>query len=109
MKQGKRLQVFGNHHDIPGIVEHILPLEHKERFMGGNLIQANLAEEAWKEPLGFAYYTNENGLGWATAKGKGFYEFGSKEWRIFEGKLDSVDRLNAQAYLQYLYNDFLKK
>jgi len=107
--QGKRLQIFGNHHDIPGIIQEILPLNHKAQFMSRKLIQVNQSEIAWKEPLGFAYYTNENGLGWATAKGKGFYEFGSKEWRIFEGTLDSLDRANAKAYLQTLYNDFLKK
>ncbi|MBC7776321.1 MAG: hypothetical protein H7246_12875, partial [Phycisphaerae bacterium] len=74
-----------------------------------SLIQVNESEKVAKESLGFAYYTNENGIGWATAGGKGFYEFKSKEWRIFEGKLDSVDRANAQAYLQTLYNDFLNK
>ena len=80
-----------------------------------NLFQVSESEKVYRNALGeqssfgFAYYTNENGLGWATSRGKGFYEFGSRQWRIFEGQLDSVDRTNAQAYLQTLYNDFLEK
>jgi len=106
---GARLKIFGNHHDIPGILQPILHLKLKERFMSRNLIQADATENYFKQSLGFAYYTNENGLGWATARGKGFYEFESKEWRIFEGELNAEDRANAQAYLQTLYNDFLAK
>jgi hypothetical protein len=105
-----RLPVYGNHHDIAGTVQPMLHLNKPDnRFLSRNLIQVNASETVSKEALGFAYYTNENGLGWATAHGKGFYEFGSKEWRIFEGQLDAVDKANAQAYLQTLYNDFLAK
>jgi phosphoglycerol transferase MdoB-like AlkP superfamily enzyme len=107
---GMRLPVYGNHHDIAGTVQPMLHLNKPDnRFLSRNLIQVNASETVSKEALGFAYYTNENGLGWATAHGKGFYEFGSKEWRIFEGQLDAVDKANAQAYLQTLYNDFLAK
>gem|GEM_PF-83352 len=112
--RGQRVGVFGNHHDIPGMLQAILKLGYDgsagiQGLWSRNLFQVEVAERIENETLGFAYYTNENGLGWATAKGKGFYEFGSKEWRIFEGKLDSMDRRNAQAYLQTLYNDFLAK
>lgn len=115
-QRGQRIHAYGNHHDIPAILQTLL----KAGFDGGttrkidcpwsrNLFLVDASEEYRKKPLSFAYYTNENGLGWATARGKGFFEFGSKEWRIFEGQLDSTDRLNAQAYLQMLYNDFLAK
>ncbi|MFN0173052.1 MAG: LTA synthase family protein [Saprospiraceae bacterium] len=111
------VEVFGNHHDIPAT---ILSMIHKgdqaRKFIpwSQDLFMKVLSSgipggDCQKYAEGFAYYTNENGLGWATPTGKGFYEFGSKEWRIFEGKLDSVDRLNAQSYLQTLYNDFLAK
>ena len=111
--KGRKIEVFGNHHDIPATVLGMLkkdPTTTSSFLWSRNLGSAELGVEAGKKYSGgFAYYTNENGLGWATPQGKGFYEFGSKEWRIFEGKLDSVDRANAQAYLQTLYNDFLKK
>lgn len=116
-RKGQKMKVFGNHHDIPATIFEILrqgtasgesfrwSADLFEKTMVGSIPD----EGAKRYSEGFAYYTNENGLGWATARGKGFYEFGSKEWRIFEGELDSVDRANAQAYLQTLYMDFLSK
>ncbi len=109
--------MFGNHNDIPATVLDMLPGFSPKDFTfywSEDLFLKQLAsgvEDArWKQYAeGFAYYTNENGLGWATPRGKGFYEFGSREWRIFEGKLDEADRIMAQAYLQTLYNDFLRK
>ena len=112
--RGQRISAFGNHHDIPGILQTILKMGYDGSTpihcpWSRSIVHVNESEKVAKESLGFAYYTNENGLGWATNHGKGFYEFKSKEWRIFEGRLDSVDRANAQAYLQTVYNDFLSK
>ncbi len=108
----QKVKVFGNHHDIPEIIQRLLNHDRAASPMlpwSRDLFLADAVEKFEGKNIGFAYYTNENGLGWATARGKGFYEFGSKEWRIFEGELDSVDRANAQAYLQTLYLDFLSK
>ena len=58
---------------------------------------------------GFAYFTNENGVGWANDQGKGFYYFGEKRWRFWEGALDSTSQQDAKAYLQTAYEDFLGK
>lgn len=121
--RGKRIEVVGNHHDIAAtLVGPMLrqlekpsnqPASEYPMNWGRNLLEANDFDMAMtaakKKTSGFAYYTNENGLGWLTAQGKGFYEFQSREWRIFEGELSPEDRANAQAYLQTLYNDFLKK
>ena len=118
--RGQRITTFGNHHDIPALIVEMLKLgpsltEADWFRWSRNLFQVSESEKVYRNALGeqssfgFAYYTNENGLGWATSRGKGFYEFGSRQWRIFEGQLDSVDRTNAQAYLQTLYNDFLGK
>lgn len=115
--RGRKIWVFGNHHDIPATVLGVMnkyPPSEADFFWSQNLwgkfaLADTEAANRGNTSGGFAYYTNENGLGWATAEGKGFYEFGSREWRIFDGKLDSVDRANAQAYLQTLYNDFLAK
>lgn len=115
--KGNKVAVFGNHHDIPATILRMfepVPSSDEPFFWSQDLLAKRLANDIPGEVAkgfseGQAYYTNENGLGWATARGKGFYEFGSKEWRIFEGELDSVDRANAQAYLQTLYMDFLAK
>ncbi|MDO8969674.1 MAG: hypothetical protein Q7U74_03240, partial [Saprospiraceae bacterium] len=98
---------------IPATILSMMQTTYAPFEWSWNLWKKNAVVHAYKskatDPLDFAYYTNENGLGWATSRGKGFYEFGSKTWRIFEGELDSLDRSNAQAYLQTLYNDFLGK
>ncbi len=112
-----KVDVFGNHHDIPTTILGMMNKDTQARKfipwsqdLFRKVLSSGIPQANWmKCSDGFAYYTNENGLGWATPNGKGFYEFGSKEWRIFEGKLDSTDRVNAQAYLQTLYNDFLAK
>lgn len=115
--KGNKISVFGNHHDIPATILGMLgrsPFSEEQFQWSQDLFAKELAKaipgkDAKRFSEGQAYYTNENGLGWATVRGKGFYGFGSKEWRIFEGELDSLDRANAQAYLQTLYMDFLAK
>jgi phosphoglycerol transferase MdoB-like AlkP superfamily enzyme len=114
-RRGQRIHAYGNHHDIPEILQSVLKTGkdgHSKPIRcawSHNLFEVDASEQIDKRSYGFAYYTNENGIGWATARGKGFYEFGSKTWRIFEGELDAEDRIHAQAYLQTLYNDFLAK
>jgi hypothetical protein len=71
--------------------------------------KAKPRESTDQRPHGFAFFTNENGIGWATEAGKGFYYFGEKTWHQWEGKLDTVSQRDAQAYLQTLYDDFLAK
>lgn len=119
--KGERIKGYGNHHDILNTILPILSLEKEHMEVKGlwwsrNLFDVHMMDlgrvDADGKPMsqfGFAYYTNENGLGWATLQGKGFYEFKSKEWRIFEGQLSEADKLNAQMYLQTLYNDFLSR
>ena len=55
------------------------------------------------------YYTNENGVGWVNKTGKGFYYFGEKQWKFWEGTLELDAQQDAKAYLQTLYDDFLRK
>ncbi len=108
-----RMPIFGNHHDIPATVLGMCDLHNQDLPWSRNLwnfnalvydfpMEANQRFEA-------AYFTNESGMGWANSRGKGFYSFGSKDWQIWEGRLDSLSRKDALAYLQTLYGDFLKK
>ena len=98
--RGKRLPVFGNHHDIPATVLAALGHEVSGFRFSRDLFSANPAGS-------FAYFTNENGLGWATPSGEAFFSFESKNWETNTGQLDSATRQAAQAYLQVLYDDFL--
>lgn len=98
--RNKRIETLGNHHDIPATILEELGYSTADFHWSKDLLNDNARD--------FAYYTNENGLGWISPKGAGFYQFESKEWRKFGGVPDSTDRLNAAAYLQTLYDDFLK-
>ena len=103
--RGENLGVFANHHDIPATVL---------RMLGYREEQFAWSRDLWRYPqppalpAGFAYYTNENGVGWANRQGAGFYQFQDKTWQMFQGQLDSASQENAKAYLQILYEDFLQ-
>lgn len=98
--QGRRIQTLGNHHDIPATILEELGYPAASFTWSKDLLNKPTRE--------FAYYTNENGLGWITPRGAAFYQFESKEWQHFAGAVDSTDARAAKAYLQTLYNDFLR-
>ena len=111
---GKKVDVFGNHHDIPATVLHTISGKSVTDFLWSrDLWDLNGVTNAYpneaNRKLDFAYYTNENGLGWATRQGAGFYYFDNKQWHWWRGQLDSTAQNQAKAYLQTLYEDFLQK
>lgn len=107
--QGKRVEVFGNHNDIPATVLRMLGRDDDEGFPWSRDLWQSYRAENGGAGNGFAYYTNENGIGWVDKAGKGFYSFGSREWFFWEGRLDTPGQTAARAYLQSLYDDFLQK
>ncbi|MEO6040224.1 MAG: LTA synthase family protein, partial [Saprospiraceae bacterium] len=111
---GKRIGIFANHHDIAATTLRMLN-DRQEKFpWSRDLWFRQTFPEGHKMPVneqsagGFAYYTNENGIGWVNRQGAAFYQFKDKTWQTFEGKLDSASQQDAKAYLQILYDDFLK-
>lgn len=111
--RGKRMDLFCNHHDIPATVMHLLRREHpRDSFRWSRNLwdfdaQLNGYPSATNERFNFAYYTNENGIGWLNKQGAGFFQFENRSWQMFQGELDSLSRRDAQAYLQVLYDHFL--
>ena len=111
--RGARIPTFCGHHDIPATAGRMLnpPLPAAEIFPWSRDI---MAMQAWfsQHPAAagqnFAYYTNENGLGWVTPKGSGFYQFLGKKWGSFGDTLPSPAQSDARAYLHLLYEDFLR-
>lgn len=101
--KGRRVHALGNHHDVPATILKQIGVP------GAGL--------PWSRPLlpetrhrkGFAYYTNENGLGWIDESGAGFYRFQDSAWQFFGSPLDSAGQAEARAYLQTLYEDFLER
>jgi len=111
--KGRKIDTFANHHDIPATILRMMEQPAKDFAWSrdlwlGNGIGNTHTAEARKNLGGFAYYTNENGLGWINRDGAGFYQFENKEWQIWQGQLDSNSRTDARAYLQVLYDDFLR-
>ncbi len=115
--QGQRIDVFANHHDIPATILSMLKYQD---FMDFYWSRDLLCWWRWssdpsikkridsRNQSGFAYYTNENGIGWINHQGAGFYQFQDKTWQMFQGQLDSASQKDAKAYLQILYEDFLR-
>ncbi len=98
--QGKRINTLGNHHDIPATLLPALGFSAGEFGWSKNLLE--------KSTRDFAYFSNENGLGWMAGAGSGFFPFSKKAWQAQAGPgLDSLQQRQARAYLQTLYNDFL--
>jgi hypothetical protein len=83
-----------------------LPGMSAEKFRWSRNLLARQRPEA---PVsgGWAYYTNENGLGWVLPEAAAFYEFESGQWRAWQGQTGAQERWMARAYLQALYDDFL--
>ncbi|MBK7938504.1 MAG: sulfatase-like hydrolase/transferase [Lewinellaceae bacterium] len=115
--RGAKIAIYANHHDLPATVLRMMGYPQNGdfpwsrdlwRWQKTGIESGNrLTKERYSG--GFAYYTNENGLGWVNPEGKGFYSFGNKNWHLWEGQLDTVSRKQAQSYLQVLYDDFLSK
>lgn len=105
--RGARVTALGNHHDLPKTV-----------LSGLGFSAEACAEFDWSKDLlarsgpkkhDFAYYTNENGLGWLDGRGAGFYRFEDRAWQFYGPQLDSLGQTAAKAYLQTLYDDFLQR
>jgi phosphoglycerol transferase MdoB-like AlkP superfamily enzyme len=98
--RGKRLQKLGNHHDIPVTVLNEMAISTATFGWSKDLFSEKAKD--------FAYYSNENGLGWIDSANAGFFRFSGKEWQNYGGKgLDTVNQNLAKAYLQAFYDDYL--
>jgi phosphoglycerol transferase MdoB-like AlkP superfamily enzyme len=100
--RGKRISTIGGHHDIPATL--LTALGITENFPWSRSLWPLNGKENRSSS---AYYTNEDGIGWVVPEGAGFYSFKHKKWLVTEGRLDSRQQLDAQAWLQTLYADFL--
>jgi phosphoglycerol transferase MdoB-like AlkP superfamily enzyme len=102
--QGRRISRYCHSHDIPATI-----------LAGVNrdwLVQSDFpwSRNLWAVPRpdqNFAYYTNENGLGWMTPEAKVFYRFSDQQWQVFQDTLPEQRRMDARVYLQMVYEAFL--
>lgn len=97
--RGRRIETISNHHDIPATLLAALGVASDSFPWSKNLLAGNAPD--------FAYYSNENGLGWITPEGAAFYRFAEKRWQNFYGNLSTQSKTSARAYLQVMYDDYL--
>ncbi|MCB0522874.1 MAG: sulfatase-like hydrolase/transferase [Lewinellaceae bacterium] len=107
--RGVQVNTICNHHDIPSTVLAMLGVHTEADDFPWSSNQMPVTQGTASDSSGFAFFTNENGLGWVNQDGKGFYYFQDEKWHFWRGQLDSIDQQSAKAYLQVLYDDFLSK
>lgn len=97
--RGHRIGKIGNHHDIPATILGALGVPSDDFPWSKNLLDERTAD--------FAYYSNENGIGWVTPQGAGFFPFANKQWKFYNGALSQNSQIEARAFLQTMYEEYL--
>lgn len=101
--RGKTYDKISSQHDIPATLLSALNQPHKQFFWSKDMFAATSISE-------FAYYSNENALGWIAPQQNIIYFFGSKNAEIqpkTQSVLNDTVLTQAQAYLQTLYEHYL--
>lgn len=102
--RGKTINKICNQNDWPAILLSQLNLPTDRFVWSKNVMSADTKE--------FAYYSNDNCLGWITPRTNYVYAFASKNTEELPGIADSTAASTssikeAQAYLQTLYQTYL--
>jgi phosphoglycerol transferase MdoB-like AlkP superfamily enzyme len=113
--RGTHIRSVCNHHDIPSTILGLIPFGTNTK-MDSTTSNAK-AMFPWSRNMlnypaqtpGFAYFSNESGLGWIAGRRSGFYSFGDNTWFSHGDSLHTAEQEQAKAYLQTLYADFLKR
>ncbi|MEO5905465.1 MAG: sulfatase-like hydrolase/transferase [Saprospiraceae bacterium] len=104
--RGKTIDRIGNQNDIAATILHQLQKEYSSFPRSRDLLKHSAKE--------FAYYTTDNVLGWVTPSQKFIYYYTNGKERVTgsatltEDVTDSL-LLDAKAYVQFHYEDFLVK
>lgn len=101
--QGKKIDKICNQNDWPAILLSQLNLPHSEFFWSKDVLNKNTKE--------FAYYSNENSLGWIAPQQNIVYSLTSNKVEAIQPKTQSMLKdsllIQAKAYLQTLYQTYL--
>ena len=102
--RGKTFDKISNQNDIPAIILGALKLPHSNFVWSKDVFN--------KDVKGFAYYSNENALGWIAPQQNIVYSFNTKKVQELQPKtqtkLNDTVLTQAQAYLQTLYEQYLE-
>ena len=101
--RGKTFDKISNQNDLPATILGILKLPHSNFAWSKDLFKENAKE--------FAYYSNENALGWVTPEQNIVYSFSAKKLEELQPKtqtkLNDTILTQSKAYLQTLYEQYL--
>ena len=101
--RGKTFDKISNQNDLPSTILGILKLPHNNFVWSKDLFNQNVKE--------FAYYSNENALGWIAPQQNLVYSFNSKRVDELQPKTQTAVNdtvlTQAKAYLQTLYEQYL--
>lgn len=101
--RGKTFDKITNQNDLPAIILGALNLPHANFAWSRNVFNEGVKE--------FAYYSNENSLGWIAPQQNMVYSFNSKKVEELQPKsqtnLNDTVLTQAKAYLQTLYEQYL--
>lgn len=101
--RGKTFDKISNQNDIPAIILGALKLPHSNFVWSKDVFNEDIK--------GFAYYSNENALGWISPQQNIVYSFNTKKVEELQPKtqtkLNDTVLTQAQAYLQALYEQYL--
>jgi phosphoglycerol transferase MdoB-like AlkP superfamily enzyme len=101
--QGKKIDKICNQNDWPAILLSQLKLPHTEFFWSKDVLNKNTKE--------FAYYSNENSLGWITPQQNIIYSLTSNKVEAIQPKtqntLNDSLLIQAKAFLQTFYQTYL--
>jgi Sulfatase len=111
--QNKRFSMVCGHHDVPATVLGLMAHDSIAKPLlpwSRQVLHSEAYNSAAMAPYsGYAYFTNEDGMGWICPNGAGFYNFKSGEFYNTSGQLSRSDQEAGLGYLSYLYADFLSR
>ena len=101
--RGKTFEKIANQNDLPAIILGMLKLPHSNFVWSKDVFNYSTK--------GFAYYSNENVLGWVAPQQNIVYSYSSKGIEELQSKtqtkLNDTVLTQAKAYLQTLYEQYL--
>jgi phosphoglycerol transferase MdoB-like AlkP superfamily enzyme len=102
-QRGKTFDKISNQNDLPATILGVLKLPHTNFVWSKDLFNEKVKE--------FAYYSNENALGWIAPQQNLVYSFNSKKVEELQPKTQTIMNdtvlTQAKAYLQTLYEQYL--
>ncbi|MFP5470164.1 MAG: LTA synthase family protein [Bacteroidia bacterium] len=94
--KGKKVETITSQHDIPAILLSLLNIPSEHYLFSKNTINSS---------NGYAYYSNEEVLGWISKNDTCIYSFANKQ--MIKGDSTSLGLKQSKAFLQTLYNTYL--